>query len=146
MLTPDLPGCVIALTGPKDYVSDGDIVIESSNGHPLLGQITGSGCIAGSTIATFCAAASTDPGPAPGRLVCGDMLLATVAACVSVCFCVRQSKIEEPCRITSLNVAGELAAGRADVAGPGSFLPALIDEIALLSPDVLKNKLRLDFL
>lgn len=120
--------CVIALTGPKDYVSDGDVVVELSNGHPLLGEITGSGCIGGSSIAAFCAAASTDPGPVPGRPVCGDMLLATVAA------------------ITSLNVAGELAAARADVAGPGSFLPALIDEISLLRPDVLKSRLRLDFI
>lgn len=93
-LTPDPPGCVIALTGPKDYVSDGDVVVELSNGHPLLGEITGSGCIGGSSIAAFCAAASTDPGPVPGRPVCGDMLLATVAACVFLFLCLR------PCGLT----------------------------------------------
>lgn len=48
------------LTGPTDYVSDGVYVVALSNGHPLMGEITGSGCIVGSCVASFCAAAITE--------------------------------------------------------------------------------------
>ena len=45
------------LTGPIDYISDGTNVAVLENGDPLLGEITGSGCILGSIIAAFCATA-----------------------------------------------------------------------------------------
>ncbi|CAL1707066.1 unnamed protein product [Somion occarium] len=50
--------CIIALTGTTDYISDGYIVLKLSNGHPLLGEITGSGCMVGTCVATFCAGVS----------------------------------------------------------------------------------------
>ncbi len=37
---PDL-GCIIALTGEYDYVSDGDVVVKLSNGHEYVSARTG---------------------------------------------------------------------------------------------------------
>lgn len=66
-----------------DWVSDGTVVIRLSNGHSLLGEITGSGCMVGTSVATFCAGASIEARKNPnadasGRLVFGDMLVAAV--------------------------------------------------------------------
>ena len=48
-------GLVAAVTGPTDYISDGDIVLWTSNGHPMLGRVTGTGCIATALIGAFIA-------------------------------------------------------------------------------------------
>jgi thiamine-phosphate diphosphorylase/hydroxyethylthiazole kinase len=72
-------GCIIVLTGPVDYVSDGTSVILLKNGHEILGKITGSGCILGSCIASYCAAAASLSQRHDGQLVSGDMLLCAVA-------------------------------------------------------------------
>lgn len=68
-----------------DYVSDGTTVVRLSNGHPFLGEITGSGCMVGTAVATFCAGASMAkaanrlPNAAEdAKLVRGDMLVAAI--------------------------------------------------------------------
>jgi len=112
--------CIVLLSGPTDYLSDGSTVIRLSNGHELLGQITGAGCVLGTTIAAFCGAASMAAlGPREGSLVDGDMLLATAGATLA------------------LTIAAQQAAGREEVRGPGTFLPALIDELAMLTPEIV---------
>jgi hydroxyethylthiazole kinase len=45
----------LAVTGPMDLVTDGGRIIRILNGHPLMGFITGSGCMATATIAAFLA-------------------------------------------------------------------------------------------
>ncbi len=45
-------GCVVAVTGPVDHVSDGDRVVAVANGHELLSTVTGTGCM--STAITGC--------------------------------------------------------------------------------------------
>ena len=83
-------GCIIVLTGVVYCVSDGETVIKLSNGNALLGKITGSGCMVGTSVATFCAGASLGAREArspedaaeDGRLVKGDMLLAAVGGSV----------------------------------------------------------------
>jgi hydroxyethylthiazole kinase len=45
-------GCVVAVTGPVDHVSDGEIVNSVANGHELMGTVTGTGCM--STAITGC--------------------------------------------------------------------------------------------
>ena len=113
-------GCIVLLSGPTDYLSDGSTVIRLSNGHELLGQITGAGCVLGTTIAAFCGAASmAASGTRGGSLVDGDMLLATAGATLT------------------LTIAAQQAAGREDIRGPGTFLPALIDELAMLTPEIV---------
>lgn len=113
-------GCIVLLSGPTDYLSDGSTVIRLSNGHELLGQITGAGCMLGTIIAAFCGAKSmVYCGPRGGSLVCGDMLLATAGATLA------------------LTIAAQQAGGRNEVRGPGTFLPALIDELAMLTPEIV---------
>ena len=41
--------CVVAMTGAEDWLSDGKLVVRIQNGHPLLGEVTGSGCVLGSS-------------------------------------------------------------------------------------------------
>ncbi len=54
-------GCVVAVTGPFDYVSDGREVHTVKNGHPLMGVVTGTGCIATAVTACFVAVKRDDP-------------------------------------------------------------------------------------
>ena len=48
-------GCVASVTGPVDHVSDGDRSYTVANGHPLLGTVTGTGCIATTITGCFLA-------------------------------------------------------------------------------------------
>lgn len=121
--------CVAVMTGPTDWISDGAVVVQLENGHKMLGDITGSGCVVGTCVATFCAGASllaaapgTSPGPELAKLVRGDMLIGAVGG------------------VLALTVAAECAAERSDVHGSGTFLPALIDELYNLKPETLLSR------
>ncbi len=48
-------GLTVAITGPRDIISDGKRAIAVDNGHPMLKTITGTGCMATTMIAAFCA-------------------------------------------------------------------------------------------
>jgi len=63
--------CVVVMSGATDYLSDGVRTFAVDNGVPLLGDITGSGCTLGTTIAAFAAV---------GR---DDVLLAALAGVVT---------------------------------------------------------------
>ncbi|KAI9067159.1 Hydroxyethylthiazole kinase [Trametes sanguinea] len=126
---------IIVLTGVKDYVSDGTVVVRLSNGHPYLGEITGSGCMVGTAVATFCAGASMaaapqrgDDAPEDGRLVRGDMLAAAIGG------------------VLAITIASEFAATRSDVKGSGTFLPAFIDELGALTPEKLASRANVEIL
>lgn len=72
----------MVMTGPIDYISDGETVVSLSNGDEILGKITGSGCVVGTSIASFCAVASicaTSEEQSHGALVSGDMFLGAIA-------------------------------------------------------------------
>jgi hydroxyethylthiazole kinase len=58
---------VVAITGKRDIISDGTRAFGVDNGHELLKTVTGTGCMATTVIAIFCAVES-------------DKLLATAAA------------------------------------------------------------------
>jgi hydroxyethylthiazole kinase len=45
----------LAITGPVDLVTDGRRVVRISNGHPLMGYVTGTGCTATVAIGAFLA-------------------------------------------------------------------------------------------
>ncbi len=45
----------LAITGPVDLVTDGQRVVRVSNGHPLMGYVTGTGCTATVAIGAFLA-------------------------------------------------------------------------------------------
>jgi thiamine-phosphate diphosphorylase / hydroxyethylthiazole kinase len=83
--------------------------------------------VLGTAIATFCGAASiTAPGSREGTLVNGAMLLATAAGTLA------------------LTIGAQRAAGRGEVRGPGTFLPALIDELAMLTPDIVSRMAKIE--
>src|ERR1051325_4237494 len=48
-------GCVAAVTGPIDHVSDGQNGYAVANGHELLGTVTGTGCMATAMTGCFLA-------------------------------------------------------------------------------------------
>ena len=49
-------GVVASVTGPVDHVSDGERVLAISNGHELLGTVTGTGCMSSALTGCFLAA------------------------------------------------------------------------------------------
>ena len=54
-------GCVAAVTGPVDHVSDGERAVAVSNGHELLGSVTGTGCMATAMTGCFLAVRRGQP-------------------------------------------------------------------------------------
>lgn len=60
----------VVITGETDLVADEAKLFRVNNGHPLLGQVVGTGCMAASLIGTFAA-------------VCPDPALAAAAALVT---------------------------------------------------------------
>ncbi|KDR74997.1 hypothetical protein GALMADRAFT_69745 [Galerina marginata CBS 339.88] len=121
--------CVVVLTGAVDYVSDGVSVVALHNGDEILGRFTGSGCILGSIIASYCATASqvaqADPNLDKGGIFRGDMFTAAVAG------------------ILVLTIAAEISVKTDDVKGPGTFLPALIDTLWNLTPEQVRELSRI---
>ncbi|KAG9258015.1 Hydroxyethylthiazole kinase family-domain-containing protein [Emericellopsis atlantica] len=94
---------VVLLTGKTDIVSDGTRTLRVDNGHELLGMITGTGCTLGTTVSAALAA--------HGHV---DPLVAAVAG------------------TAMFGVAAEMAAARSEVRGPGTFVPAFLDELYLI--------------
>jgi thiamine-phosphate diphosphorylase/hydroxyethylthiazole kinase len=97
---------VVLMTGAVDVVSDGTRTFAVSNGHPLMGEVTGTGCALGTTVSAALAAQRRTGGED------GDRLAGVVAA------------------LLHYEIAAERAAVRSDVQGPGTFVPAFLDELA----------------
>ena len=91
---------VVIMTGEVDFLSDGERTYSVANGHRYLGQITGSGCTLGTTVASFIAVER------------GDTLLAALAG------------------VLMFELAAERAAQQSEVKGPGTFVPAFIDALS----------------
>lgn len=100
---------IALMTGAIDYVSDGKRTYAIRNGHEYLGRITGGGCVLGTVISAMLAVYRE------------DKLIATIAG------------------LLHYEIAAEIAAMREDVRGPGTFVPALIDELHRISNDALNN-------
>ena len=103
---------VVAVTGPVDVITDGVRMVKVSNGHPILGQVTGTGCAATTVIAAFLAVAD------------GDHLEATA------------------CALASMGLAAERAEEKS--AGPGTFVPHLLDALAALDAKALKKGVKIE--
>jgi thiamine-phosphate diphosphorylase/hydroxyethylthiazole kinase len=101
---------VVLMTGVTDIISDGVRTYTVSNGHKYLGAITGSGCTLGTTLSAYLAANPE------------DKLRAAVAG------------------LLHFEIAAEYAAERADVKGPGTFVPAFIDELYVRGLDVAEGR------
>jgi len=105
-------GCVVVISGAVDAVSDGNKVVLIENGHPLLANQTGTGCMCSSLIGSFCGAA-----PA-------DFLAASAAA------------------MLCMGIAGEIAFKKAGQSGNGSFRAALHDAISCMDVQTLEKMAR----
>jgi thiamine-phosphate diphosphorylase/hydroxyethylthiazole kinase len=101
---------IVFMTGAVDVISNGTHTLAISNGHEYLGMVTGSGCSLGTTISAYLAANK------------GDKFAAAVAA------------------VLHYEVAAEFAAVREDVKGPGTFIPAFIDELYHRRMEVVGGK------
>lgn len=100
-------GCVIAITGRTDIISDGKRLCLIDNGHPMLAQVTGTGCMATSLVAAYCGAAS-------------DYFAATAAGVMTM-------------GLAGEMAYNSLAAGD----GVGTFRVRLLDSISNLTPAAL---------
>jgi len=70
----------VAVTGPADLVCDGKRMLRVSNGHPILSQVTGTGCSATTAIAAFLAVAKERPLEATASALSAFGLAAELAA------------------------------------------------------------------
>ncbi|GAM35702.1 thiamine-phosphate dipyrophosphorylase [Talaromyces pinophilus] len=90
---------IVLITGTIDYLSDGQRVIAIKNGHELLSKATGTGCAIGTICGAYLAAYRD------------NKFLAVLAG------------------LLMYEIAAENAAAKDTVSGPGTFLPAFLDEI-----------------
>ncbi len=63
-------GAVLAVTGPVDFVTDGEREMEVANGHPLMGRVTGTGCVSTAMAAAFAAGEKDLAEPVASALAC----------------------------------------------------------------------------
>lgn len=103
-------GCVIAITGKTDVVSDGRQVCLLENGHRILADVTGTGCMTTSLVGTYCG-------------VTNDYFTATVAGIISMGLAgeIAQASLRH----------GE---------GIGTFRVRLLDSIYNLTPEILAKE------
>ncbi|WP_227872466.1 hydroxyethylthiazole kinase [Jeotgalibaca ciconiae] len=102
--------CIVAITGKVDFVSDGNRTVAIENGHSMLSQLTGTGCMCSSLIGSYCGAAAE------------KTFEATVTALVT------------------MGVAGELSFEKAGEVGNGSFRVSLQDAISKMNEEMLTRR------
>ena len=110
--------CVIVMTGPTDYISDGTTTLLVKNGHENLGRVTGTGCVLGTTISSYLASMEDT------ESVLGSVLAAML----------------------HFEVAAEMAVSKAMPPGPGSFAVSLLDMISCIrtTPDLIVDSARVE--
>lgn len=108
-------GCIVVITGKEDVITDGQTTYLASNGHEQLTRVTGTGCLLSAVIGAFAAVA--EPG--------SDMLKSVVEA------------------LAFYGVAAEVANERTDKQGPGSFQIELLNQLALVTPELLADRARI---
>ncbi|STZ76139.1 hydroxyethylthiazole kinase [Bergeriella denitrificans] len=106
-------GCVAALSGATDYISDGRRAAQIANGTPMFEKITASGCLLGAICGAFAAVAD------------GAVFEAVCEAC------------------TAYAVAGERAAAALQPSELGQFGVRLLDELGALSAETVTHQARI---
>jgi hydroxyethylthiazole kinase len=71
--------CTVVITGVEDIVADGKRVVLVKNGHPMMANIVGTGCMATSVIGTFAAVEKDLVAASVAGLVCYE-IAAEIAA------------------------------------------------------------------
>jgi hydroxyethylthiazole kinase len=106
--------CVVAITGKTDIIAQGNRLYRIDNGHALLSQVTGTGCMATSLIGCFCGAAD-------------DWFAATAAGIVTM-------------GLAGELAHASLQPGD----GIGSFHIRLFDAVSVINPDILMKGGKID--
>lgn len=75
-------GCVVAVSGQVDLITDGEQTIQLDHGHEWMTRVTGVGCALGALMAA-CAAGTEDPLVAAATATAALTLAAEPAACTS---------------------------------------------------------------
>jgi len=73
-------GLTVAVTGEVDLITDGKRTFRVSNGHPRMGQVTGTGCAATTVVAGFLAVHPEDPAVASACALAAFGLAGELAA------------------------------------------------------------------
>lgn len=73
-------GVVAAVSGKVDYVSDGTRLVAVSNGHPVMGQVVGTGSARSAVLGAFVAVAGDDVLDATVSGICAYNIAGEVAA------------------------------------------------------------------
>lgn len=108
-------GAIMAITGAIDIVTDGQRAFAVGNGTPLMGKITGAGCMLTCLVAAFVAAN-------------GERPLEAVAAA-----------------LCAMGAAGEMAQARMQpVDGNGGFRTYLLDAVTNINGDALEAIARIE--
>lgn len=100
-------GCVVAMTGATDIVSDGRRIVLVENGHGMLADISGTGCMCTSLVGAFLGAEPSCPIPA--------------AAAALLC----------------MGIAGEIAFEEAGGRGLGSYRQAVMDAMSMMDAKIV---------
>jgi hydroxyethylthiazole kinase len=105
--------CVVAVTGKIDVISDGKRAVTIENGVPMLGNLTGTGCMCSSLIGSFLGANPE------------NAFESAVAA------------------IMSMGIAGEIAFEKSGHLGNGSFRAALHDSMSKIDGEILEKRAKI---
>lgn len=105
---------VVAITGEVDIVSDGKIAVAIKNGNYLLPQITGTGCMCTSLIASYCGVSKD------------NIFQATVLG------------------VLTMGIAGEIAYEKSFNQGLGTFHKELFNAIGKYDVNVLNQKAKFE--
>ena len=103
-------GCVVIITGKDDVITNGFNTFVTSNGHPILTKVTGTGCLLSAVVGAFLAVSE------------GESLAAAVEA------------------ISFYGVAAEISAELTTGKGPGSFQMEFLNQLSLVTPETYKEK------
>lgn len=106
--------CVVAITGVIDIISDGQHVVKISNGHKMLSNVTGTGCMTTALVGSFCGATTE------------DYFSAAIGG------------------VVSMGIAGEIAFEKAGGNGTGSFHIAIIDAISQLNNNIIVERAKIN--
>ena len=66
-------GCTVVVTGQEDIVADAGRALLVKNGHPMMANIVGTGCMAASAIGTFAAVEKEAVAASAAGLVCYEV-------------------------------------------------------------------------
>lgn len=100
-------GCVVAITGATDIVSDGEKTAILENGTNMLSKVTGTGCMTTALVGGFLGACESSD----------EYFIAAVSG------------------ILSMSICGEIAEEKAGSIGIGSFHVAIMDAISNLNEE-----------